>query len=311
MTQSKKRGETTATPRAATKATPKAAPSAARSPATSSATQASAPTAPALSGASNTSGRGTTFEGTLRYVIGLADAVSLEQGAVLPGAVADAPPEAAPKPAAGAPAAAALLTKALTELGPEVAVKLRTLMVAGRDGRGVTAVHVDAKPADADLGAAAADLNANGPLLADYLRRGHAMACATGFDLEKNISAWPSSAPHTLDERAWLSFGVQLAKSQPDEWTCVGFVGADARLLTKLYLRLGENAWWSFRSLLDRPSPAVVDKEKRVLSKSRSKGLTTASLKPMADRSCGTEGRALRRAVKAIRARVGVVGEPA
>jgi hypothetical protein len=240
----------------------------------------------------------------LRYVIGLADAVSLEKGS--------ASPAPSPEGAATAPSAAAtLLTKALTELGPEVAVKLRTLMVAGRDGRGVTAVHVDAKAAEGDLGAAAAYLSANAPLLADYLRRGHAMACATGFDLEKNIAAWPSSAPHTLDERAWLSFGVQLAKSQPDEWTCLGFVGADARLLTKLYLRLGEHAWWSFRSLLDRPSPAVVDKEKRVLSKSRSKGLTTASLKPMADRSCGTEGRALRRAVKAIRARVGVVGEPA
>lgn len=300
MTQSKKRGEKTATPTrgAAAKATPIAAPSPTSLP-TPLSRKASSPTTPGLPSASSTSGRGTTFEGTLRYVIGLADAVSLEQSA--------------PAPAAGSEpsAAAALLTKALTELGPEVAVKLRTLMVAGRDGRGVTAVHVDAKPAEGDSGAAAADLSANGPLLADYLRRGHAMACATGFDLEKNIAAWPSSSPHTLDERAWLSFGVQLAKSQPDEWTCVGFVGADARLLTKLYLRLGEHAWWSFRSLLDRPSTAVVDKEKRVLSKSRSKGLTTASLKLMADRSCGTEGRALRRAVKAIRARVGVVGEPA
>lgn len=296
MTQSKKRGETTAasTRGAAAKAAPKAAQPSTRVP-TPAAAKASPPTAPVVSSAS---GRGTTFEGTLRYVIALADAVSLEQSAPAGDAALSG-------------SSAAALTKALTELGPEVAIKLRTLMVAGRDGRGVTAVHVDAKPADAEAGSAAADLSANGPALADLLRRGHAMACATGFDLEKNISAWPSSAPHTLDERAWLSFGVQLAKSQPDEWTCLGFVGADARLLTKLYLRLGEHAWWSFRSLLDRPSPAAVDKEKRVLSKSRTKGLTTASLKPMADRSCGTEGRALRRAVKAIRARVGVVGESA
>lgn len=295
MTQSKKRGETTAasTRGAAAKAAPKATPPSTRVPAPV-ATKATSPMAATVS-----SGRGTTFEGTLRYVIGLADAVSLEQSAP------------AGDVAASGSSAAVLLTKALTELGPEVAVKLRTLMVAGRDGRGVTAVHVDAKSADAEAGSAATDLSASGPALADLLRRGHAMACATGFDLEKNISAWPSSAPHTLDERAWLSFGVQLAKSQPDEWTCLGFVGADARLLTKLYLRLGEHAWWSFRSLLDRPSPAVVDKEKRVLSKSRTKGLTTASLRPMADRSCGTEGRALRRAVKAIRARVGVVGESA
>ena len=299
MTQSNKRGENTAAPTrgAAAKATPKAGPSPTRLPTPLPAK--ASPTPAGLSSAASTSGRKTTFEGTLLYVMGLADAVSLEQSPSAPDAAATAPP------------AAELLAKALTELGPEVAVKLRTLMVAGRDGRGVTAVHVDTKPADGDSGAAAADLSANGPLLGDYLRRGHAMACATGFDLEKNIVAWPSSAPHTLDERAWLSFGVQLAKSQPEEWTCLGFVGADARQLTKLYLRLGEHAWWSFRALLDRPSAAVVDKEKRVLSKARSKGLSTDSLKPMADRSCGTEGRALRRAVKAIRARVGVAVEPA
>jgi hypothetical protein len=235
-------------------------------------------------------------------VIDLAHAVSLEQRA-------DAPAGTVPT------AAEQLLTQALEGLEPEASLKLRTLMVAGRDGRGVTAVHVEMKPADADSASATVatgDLSKSGPLLADYLRCGHAMACATGLDLEKSIATWPSSMTHTLDERAWLSFGVQLAKSQPEDWTCLGFVGSDgAQQLTKLYLRLGEHAWWSFRSVLDRPSTASVDKEKRALAKRRSKGVAGASLKTMADRSCGNEGRALRRAVKAIRARVGVVGEPA
>lgn len=309
MTQKKKRSETTAAPvattrGAASKVMPKAAPLA------------------STGALSDVSGRGTTFEGTLRYVIGLADAVALEPSSV-PGASSDVAStsagaadvasagaaDVAPAGAASSPATRRL-ADAIEELGPDTALKLRTLMVAGRDGRGVTAVHVDAKPVEGDV-SAAADLSANGAQLGDYLRRGHAMACATGFDIERNITAWPASAPHTLDERAWLSFGVQLAKSRPEDWTCLGFVGADAQQLTKLYLRLGEHAWWSFRSLLDRPSAALVDKEKRALSSRRSKGLTTASLKPMADRSCGTEGRALRRAVKAIRARVGVAGEPA
>jgi hypothetical protein len=258
-------------------------------------------------------GRGATFEATLRHVIRLAEAVSVEPGNVPVEASAQgaAASGAGPKDASASSPARELLTHAVDALEPEAALKLRTLMVAGRDGRGVAAVHVDTKPQSADSPSPSADLNKNAPQLADYLRRGHAMACATGFDLEKSIATWPSSTPHTLDERAWLSFGVQLAKSQPDDWTCLGFVGSDAQQLIKLYLRLGEHAWWSFRSVLDRPSAAVVDKEKRALASRRSKGVATASLKTMADRSCGTEGRALRRAVRAIRARVGAVGEPA
>lgn len=267
--------------------------------------------------ASASVGRAATFQGTLRHVITLAHAVSLEQkpspdqkASVIALVAADV--LAAPGRAEKESKAGQLLAQALEELEPEAALKLRTLMVAGRDGRGVTAVHVEMKPADADSASATGDLSESSSLLADYLRRGHAMACAMGLDLEKSLATWPSSVTQTLDERAWLSFGVQLAKSQPEDWTCLGFVGADgAQQLTKLYLRLGEHAWWSFRSVLDRPSTAFVDKEKKAMSKRRSKGVAGASLKTMADRSCGTEGRALRRAVKAIRARVGVVGEPA
>ncbi len=262
--------------------------------------------------------RGATFQLTLRHVIDLAHAVSLERTNSLAQTNATAPAPVG-APSAEAPVAVRVstaaeqsLAQALEGLEPESSLKLRTLMVAGRDGRGVTAVHVEMKPADVDSASATGDLSQSGPLLADYLRRGHAMACATGLDLEKSIATWPSSVTHTLDERAWLSFGVQLAKSQPEDWTCLGFVGSDgAQQLTKLYLRLGEHAWWSFRSVLDRPSTAFVDKEKKALAKRRSKGVAGASLKAMADRSCGNEGRALRRAVKAIRARVGIAGEPA
>ena len=115
---------------------------------------------------------------------------------------------------------------------PEVALKLRTVMVAGRDGRRITDVQVNITMADADsaFAFAARDLSENGPLLVDYLRRGHAMACASGLDIEKPFTEWASAAPRQLEERAWLSFGRQLAMSRPEDWSCVGFLGTGPQL---------------------------------------------------------------------------------
>jgi hypothetical protein len=202
--------------------------------------------------------------------------------------------------------ARASLEKALESLDSEVALKLRTLMIAGRDGKSIGDVNVNLTLDDskAAFAAAAVDTSQNGPLLADYLRRGHALACATALDLERPLASWSSAASHTLDERAWLSFGKQLAKAELDDWQCLAFVEAN-QAITRLYLRLQGHAWWSFQAVLDRPSAASVEKHERTLSSRRSKGLATRSLSSLVSRLASTEGRALRRAARAIRARVG------
>lgn len=240
-----------------------------------------------------------TVEGALARVIRLAQAM-LPRGDKA---------EATPADAAATPPPEALgaLKKALEGLDSEVALKLRTLMIAGRDGKNIGDVNVNLTIDDSNAAFATAALDAsqNGPLLADYLRRGHALACAAGLDLERPVAAWSSTTAHSLDERAWLSFGKQLAKAELDDWQCLAFVESDNQSISRLYLRLEEHAWWSFQAVLDRPSAATVEKYKRTLSSRRSKGLATRSLTSLVSRLSAAEGRALRRAARAIRARVG------
>jgi hypothetical protein len=202
------------------------------------------------------------------------------------------------------------LTETLRSYEPEMALKLRTLMVAGRDGRDIPAVNVNTALGDGDaaFSAMARDLSENGPLLAEHLRRGYALACAAGVNLERPVAGWATTTAQNIDERAWLSFGRQLAKSQPEDWQCLALLDAAAQQINKLYLKLGDNAWWSFQSQIDRPSAATVDKQGRAL-KRRSKGMATKSLRAVAQQLRATEGRALRRAARAIRARVGEVAE--
>ena len=234
----------------------------------------------------------------------------------------------------GASAAQQRLLQALLGLQPEMAIKVRTLMVAGRDSQDISAVRTNMTPADAEsaFAAAARDVSENGPLLAEYLRRGHALACAMGLDVEKPVSAWGALAPQTLDERAWLSFGKQLASAPPDEWQCMAFSEPSGSTIARIYLKLPDHAWWSFQALLDRPSPAIVTKEKKAMGSKASKRVTSLTLKALAARLSdapvaspasegrGTarraeparavsQGRALRRAARAIRARVGRASE--
>src|SRR5688572_3665893 len=151
------------------------------------------------------------------------------------------------------------LQQALNALDPETAQKLRTLMIAGRDGQDIWSVRVNMRTEDADtaFSAAARDASESGPLLADYLQRGHALACAASLDLERPIAAWSSDAPDALDERAWLRFGRQLASSPLDDWQCFGFMDPAGQNICRLYVRLGDHAWWSFTSVLDRPSAVL------------------------------------------------------
>lgn len=202
------------------------------------------------------------------------------------------------------------LTQTLRNYEPEMALKLRTLMLAGKDGRDIPAVNVSQVPGEGDaaFSAMARELSENGPLLAEHLRRGYALACAAGVNLERPVTGWATTSAQNIDERAWLSFGRQLAKSEPEEWKCLAFLDAGAQQINKLYLKLGENAWWSFQTQIDRPSAASVDKQGRAL-KRRSKGVAAQSLRAVAQQLRSTEGRALRRAARAIRARVGEVAE--
>ncbi len=219
------------------------------------------------------------------------------------------------------------LQQALGALDIETALKLRTLMIAGRDGQDIWSVRVNmrAEDADAAFSAAARDASDSGPLLADYLQRGHALACAASLDLERPLAMWGSDAPDALDERAWLRFGRLLASSQMDDWQCFGFLDPGGQNICRLYVRQGDHAWWSFTSVLDRPSAVLVTKEQQLLSRRRTRGIQVMSLKALAARlakaadgaapaarESGTpaaprQGRALRRATRAIRARVGPI----
>jgi hypothetical protein len=255
-----------------------------------------------------------TFESVLRQMVELAQAILPEQRRRVRTTELDRAHALLGHRPASALTAQQRMTQALEKLGPEIALKLRTVMVAGRDGRRISDVQVNITMADADsaFAAAARDLSENGPLLVDYLRRGHAMACASGLDIEKPYSEWSAAGRRPLEERAWSSFGRQLATSRPEDWSCLAFIGAaPGEQLTRLYLRCGELRWWSFQSLLDRPSAALVDKQRRALASRRERRVTTGSMQAVAHRACRAEASALRRAVTAIRARVGVMaGEP-
>jgi hypothetical protein len=151
----------------------------------------------------------------------------------------------------------------------------------------------------------AGDSGDNGPLLIEYLLRGHAIACAAGLDLERSFTDWQARSADDVDERAWLSFGRQLAKSLPQEWQCLGIVDRGSRRLGKLYLKLGDRAWWSFQALIDRPTRTDMMKAEKGMGRRCAHAISTNSLDLLLGELEGVSGRALQRAGRAIRARVG------
>jgi hypothetical protein len=242
-------------------------------------------------------------EAALAAVIGLAEAGSHQ---------ATKPGTAEPANAAGAVKSSVedvekQLAQLLGDFEPEMALKLRALLLSGKGDTEIPVVGFSTALGDGEsaLRALASDLSESGSLATECLRRGHALACAAGVPLEQPVSAWGAAIARNLDERAWLSFGRQLAKSAPEDWQCLALLDAKTQQVSKLYLKLGENAWWSFQAQIDRPSAAAVYSAGRALERRRSKSTTTRSLHSVAPRLCATEGRALRRAARAIRARVG------
>jgi hypothetical protein len=216
-------------------------------------------------------------------------------------------PSAAGAPDASNADAREQLALTLRELDAETAHKIRVLMVAGKDGHitGGVAASASQPGADIDFASMVADSGESGAQLAEYLLRGHAIACAIGIDLDRPLAEWQSKSSDDLDERAWLSFGKQLASSAPEEWQCLAIVEPGTQGLSKLYLKLGDRAWWSFQAQLDRPTLAGVEKERRALARRRLKGIPSNTLEAVVGRLGSVQGRALRRASRAICARVG------
>lgn len=200
------------------------------------------------------------------------------------------------------------LALALHNLEPELALKVRTLMVAGRDGQSIHSVKIHLTLADGSstFQAAANDTSENGPLLAEYLRRGHALAQASGLDLERPIAGW-ARAEASRAERDWQRFGRQLAQSHPDEWQCWLVAGVAPDRHGQLYLQHPEHGSWSFHAGLDRAEPAALAGLAR---SAEGEGIATRSLGALVPRLRKAQGVALRRAARAICARVGAATQP-
>lgn len=190
------------------------------------------------------------------------------------------------------------LSALLHDLQPDARAKLLIVMTAGRDGVSLGSAH--ASVSAAQQGLAGSELESADGDLGEYLARGHAIACATQFQLDAPLDRWSASESGELEERIWLRFGKQLAASPPEEWECLGAVAGDR--LAQLYLRLGRAVWWSFGAVLDRPSPEMVRKDGRGSARRHAK---LGPLRKVAERRCEPDRRALRRALRAIRARTG------
>ncbi len=197
-----------------------------------------------------------------------------------------------------------ILERVIEGLEPEVARKLSTLLVAGRD-----AVNIATVPLELEAEARAALIagqrtNAYG--FADCLCRGYALARAAALDIESPLASWRDAFPRTLDERVWSSFGRQLARSAPGDWQCLGFAESGVETMNRLLLKLDGHAWWSFAGVLDRPSSAWVEKHARGLASRRATGLVLRSLTALVPQLPTSGGPALRRAARAVQARVGI-----
>lgn len=239
-----------------------------------------------------------SFDGVLRRVLGFSRAAELESEARRPPHVGQRGSERrATSPALDA------LTLFVRTLNAPTQGKLRALMRAGREAQtlptAIAALAAEQPPGSAAL----PELFAQGATGLQDLQRGHAVACATGFNLELELERWSEVAePESLEERVWSRFGRELAKSRVDEWACFAVVDERDRLL-KLYLRRGKARWWSFAGLIDRPSERALDVPRA--AGARRTRIVVLPLQAALGRSCRPELRAVRRASLALSARLG------
>lgn len=246
-----------------------------------------------------------SFDGVVRRVLAFARAAELE--AEVPAARAAYRASAARAAGDGGTPSPALeaLNLFVLSFDDETRGKLQAVMQAGREARAlpeaVTALGLARK---ADIQSARLFGNETGSL--QDLQRGHALACATQFDLELKLARWGAvREPESLDERVWLRFGRELARSSAEDWSCHAIVGARGQL-EKLYLRRGLSAWWSFGVLIDRPSIRELAAQ-RAEKRGRAR-VVDLSLQAVLTRSYRADLRALRRASMAVGARLGIGG---
>jgi hypothetical protein len=243
-----------------------------------------------------------SFDGVLRRVIGFSRAATLVPRAAGPrGAANVRVPDRRDRRSSAAFDALRLFVRTLDE---PTLQKLDTLMRAGRDGVTLGVAHsLRDKGATAVPLGPSAELFDDGAASLEYVQRGHAIACATQFDLEAGVEAWADGASAgTLDERVWLRFARELAASSVNEWSCLALIGREDRLET-LYLSRRNGAWWSFGSVIDRPSAAhVASLQGKKQGEARAVSLP---LLAVVGRPYRKSRPAVRRAILAISARLG------
>jgi hypothetical protein len=240
-----------------------------------------------------------SFDGVLRRVIGFSRAATLE-----PRPSSRRSPSSVKLADRSSSTAFDALRLFVRTLDAPTLTKLGTLMQAGRDGQALGVTHALRAPTMVEpVSGPSSELFTDGTASLDYVQRGHAIACATEFDLESDVAAWAdSSHAGSLEERVWLRFGRELAAASPGEWSCLAAVGSKDEL-EGIFLRRGSGAWWSFDGVVDRPSLARVAARR---SRKRSQSpLISLSLDAVVGQKCRPDRRALRRAVLALSARLG------
>jgi hypothetical protein len=172
--------------------------------------------------------------------------------------------------------------------------KLDILIRAGREARDIAETE-----APATTTPTARDLLLE-PESLDELQRGLAIAQATQFDVELGLQHWASrnGSKREIEDRVWLRFGQELARSSAAEWACLVATGA-GDTLDKVYMRRGDGAWWSFGALLERPAKSEIARLKGKPPKGQRK-LASLPLAAIVPRRCRADRRALHRAASAV-----------
>jgi hypothetical protein len=230
-----------------------------------------------------------SFDSVFRRIMGLSRAAELER---------------ARRRASGGHSAVDALRIFARTLDVKALRKLETLMHAGRDAHALGKTAMALSEMEPGSARSTPDLFDERLASVENLRRGHAIACATRFDLEADVDGWPDApCGDSLEDRVWLRFGRELAASDPNEWSCLAAIGPDAAL-EMLYLRRAEARWWSFGTQLDRPSAHGVSHRFEVVGRKRNR-FVAVSIGSVVGSRCRSDRAALRRATMAVSARLG------
>ncbi|HEX6764148.1 MAG TPA: hypothetical protein VF103_01695, partial [Polyangiaceae bacterium] len=234
-----------------------------------------------------------SFDGVLRRVLGFSRAAEMQN------------PRRSPQTQAFD--ALNLFVRTLDE---QTRDKLRAVIRAGREASALGDARSTLAGESGVEDTRLPDLFGEGALAFQHLQRGHAIACATRFDLEAEIARWaPTQGRASVDARTWLRFGRELALHPPVEWSCLGAVGPGNEL-EALYLRRGDTHWWSFDLVIDRPSARDMARRRTLHVKSKRK-LVPLPLEGIGGRRFSADRPALERAAHAVSARLGFSRTPA